>query len=142
MITHDWSSQFYVDLVTVDADQSCPTTHPEEVIYDIWPGTTLACDCLDHKNREKYELHQKCKRSGKTADHPLCKDVSAKAPIIQNKIKNFKFCAQLGDSYFDSTVQPIQVDEGTWSCAEGYQPCDEDSIASQDINTLSRVICV
>jgi hypothetical protein len=46
-IYKDWNEEMYLDIVTIDTDQECPDSHPEDFIYDIWPGTRHACDCLE-----------------------------------------------------------------------------------------------
>ena len=45
-VATDWNTSPFVDM-TVATDDRCPTSHPDEVIYDLWAGATILCDCID-----------------------------------------------------------------------------------------------
>ena len=41
----DWGSYPFVDAI-ITSSTSCPSSHPEDLVYDMWPGTRGRCDCL------------------------------------------------------------------------------------------------
>ena len=46
-LNKSWSAEPFVSVMALDSEtypEGCPITH-EELIYDIWPGTTMICDC-------------------------------------------------------------------------------------------------
>ena len=46
-LNKSWSAEPFVSVLALDSEtypEGCPITH-EELIYDIWPGTTMICDC-------------------------------------------------------------------------------------------------
>ena len=45
-VQNDWDTQPFVDML-VTTSRKCPTSHPVEVIYDFWEGSTILCDCID-----------------------------------------------------------------------------------------------
>ena len=48
-LNKSWSAEPFVSVLAIDSEtypSGCPITH-EELIYDIWPGTTMMCDCLE-----------------------------------------------------------------------------------------------
>ena len=45
LLREEWEQPFFVDIISIDADDLCPETHPESFLYDVWPGTVEACDC-------------------------------------------------------------------------------------------------
>ncbi len=61
-VSDDWNTKPFID-ITVTNQNYCPSTHPHEVFYDIWPGGSIKCDCLEHKGNI---LDRACKRSGKS----------------------------------------------------------------------------
>ena len=75
-------SQNYDTLVNTD----CPSTHPDEVFYEVWPGTRQMCDCLERDGDREYYFDIICQKSGKGARHksPDCINVQARAPIVQS----------------------------------------------------------
>ena len=44
----DWSMNPFVDAI-VTSEASCPSSHPEDLAYDMWPGTVGHCDCLQER---------------------------------------------------------------------------------------------
>ena len=44
-VASDWKTLPFVDM-TVTTDSRCPVSHPDEVIYDLWSGATILCDCI------------------------------------------------------------------------------------------------
>ena len=58
-----WTLQPFVDVTVVDASENpsgCPASHPEELIYEVWPGTYGYCDALEQKGDRSYKLGKKC----------------------------------------------------------------------------------
>ena len=44
-----WTQVPFVDAIVLDAEENilgCPDSHPDELIFELWPGTTGMCDCL------------------------------------------------------------------------------------------------
>ena len=41
----DYSVNPFVDAI-VTSNRNCPATHPEDFVFDMWPGTVGLCDCL------------------------------------------------------------------------------------------------
>ena len=115
-IAKDWNEEMYLDIVTIDADQECPMSHPADFIYDIWPGTRHACDCLERFNNplsypdrmcscnkercydKRHDKKPMWRYDGRFA-YKNCFEVPAVAPILQNIIKGTKFCASQADSF-------------------------------------------
>ena len=64
-----WSQVPFVDVTIIDATenpQGCPDSHPEELIYEVWPGITGMCDCLEREEDRDTFLYIKCEREGHT----------------------------------------------------------------------------
>lgn len=66
-IIDSWDQKFYTDLHVVDmtdeqADESkdCPSSHPEELIFNVWPGTVQACDCAKNDGKRVQTKHMMC----------------------------------------------------------------------------------
>ena len=47
MLKKSWESYTFVDIIVLDGQDSCPSEFPDEVIYEIFPGTRHSCDCLE-----------------------------------------------------------------------------------------------
>jgi hypothetical protein len=103
-LVKDWKDEFYVDIVTVDSDMSCPSTHSEPFLYDLWPGSNFGCDCLGipQKKYAKFYEHTHCEESD-NSNPRACAQIQSRPPIVQTSIKKFKFCARLGQSYMDQS---------------------------------------
>ena len=57
----DYSVNPFVDAI-VTSNQNCPATHPEDFVYDMWPGTVGLCDCLSNSdpNQDKTYKFEGC----------------------------------------------------------------------------------
>ena len=44
-----WDQHPFVDAI-ITHEHSCPSTHPEDLIWDLWPGTVGFYDCLEREN--------------------------------------------------------------------------------------------
>ena len=63
-----WEKEPYVDIVVQDTSklmQGCPATHPEEVIYNVWPGTEQMCDCTHRSRGAVLEMSSWCAKGPK-----------------------------------------------------------------------------
>ena len=62
-----WSQVPFVDVTVIDAaenPQGCPASHPDELIFEVWPGTMGLCDGLEAEGHRKYELGKPCDKAG------------------------------------------------------------------------------
>ena len=61
---NSWESLPFVDLIVVDANENyqCPESHPDEFIFEVWPGITAKCDCLQREDERTYTLNHGCVR--------------------------------------------------------------------------------
>ena len=44
----------FVDVTVIDASenpQGCPASYPEELIFEVWPGTMAVCDMLESEHQ-------------------------------------------------------------------------------------------
>lgn len=77
----DWSLAPFVGVKVVSAELPCPEDFPDDVIYDIWPGTRQRCDCLEWKDRSNVFLDTICDKEGDPAHrNDACYDVAADPP--------------------------------------------------------------
>ena len=54
-----WTQVPFVDVTVIDASENpagCPASHPEELIFEVWPGITGMCDCLERAGDRDYFL--------------------------------------------------------------------------------------
>ena len=78
-LNKSWSAEPFVSVLALDSETyptGCPITH-EELIYDIWPGTTMMCDCPEEifEDAEIF-LDTQCLNRGKTDPHwDTCVDI-------------------------------------------------------------------
>ena len=46
-----WQKEPFSDIIVVDQERGsfavCPSTHPNELLLNVWPGTRHICDCLE-----------------------------------------------------------------------------------------------
>ena len=47
MLKKSWESYPLVDIIVQDAQDPCPSEFPEEVIYEIFPGSRESCEIRD-----------------------------------------------------------------------------------------------
>lgn len=88
-----WGTEPFTDIIVVDVNETqmtdCPKTHPEELIYEVWPGTRQMCDCLErdqigNKYAREFYLDIICIKTGKNPLHASvdCFDVQGHPPIV------------------------------------------------------------
>ena len=67
-LVKSWGTEPFTDVVVVDIgannllDTECPVTHPDDVVYSIWPGTRHMCDCLERDGDREYYLDIICSK--------------------------------------------------------------------------------
>ena len=44
-VVHEWDTATFTSVGIVRGDESCPSSHPEMVLYDSWPGLEISCYC-------------------------------------------------------------------------------------------------
>ena len=88
MLIKSWQAKPFVEIVMIDVEdnqfeQSCPESHPEELMYEIWSGTRALCDCLEQESSRYIAIDTMCVR-GDEAPHNSedCIDVGSLAPIV------------------------------------------------------------
>ena len=92
----DWRRVPFTDITVVEGvDRPCPSDYPDEVIYDIWPGTRMMCDCIERSF--EYFLDINCNK-GKNGDHnsDQCYDVGGTHPVVQSNLNGVKVCGKRG----------------------------------------------
>ena len=55
VLEKSWDVKPFVDVVLHDGN-SCPETHPDDLIYELWLGTRGLCDCLERDGDRDYSL--------------------------------------------------------------------------------------
>ena len=63
-----WSQEPFTHVTVVDAEenpQGCPDSHPDELIFEVWMGTTGLCDGLQSPDKEwkRYHLGKGCDKA-------------------------------------------------------------------------------
>ena len=101
----DWLSVPFTDITVVDSDRACPKDYPDNVVYEVWPGTRRMCDCIERSF--EFFLDQECEK-GKNADHnsDQCYDVGGTSPIVQSNLKGVKVCGKRGGLPFLKAIRP------------------------------------
>ena len=98
-------------MISIDATQSCSdyTYYTEPFIYDMWHGTTAYCyHFVDPEDRSR--MHSRSGyMCGDKQKPPDFLSFPQLAPVVQDKIKEFKFCASTsGETYLNKTVTPVK----------------------------------
>lgn len=103
--------------MVVTTDYKCPATHPDEVLYDLWPGATIVCDCIERDGQAFRDI--KCSK-GKDGDHngAWCYEQLPMPPVVQANLNGHRICGKrYGDSYLTTPVPTNQT------CPVGYKVC-------------------
>ena len=75
-IINSWDQKFYTDLLVIETDEQadeskdCPLSHPEELIFSVWPGTIQACDCEKNDGKRVHNKHMHCMKPEADKDPP------------------------------------------------------------------------
>ena len=57
-IKSDWTTPPFVDVELITGSAKCPSSYPDEVFYEVWPGAELFCDCIEaFKEEMLYTRH-------------------------------------------------------------------------------------
>ena len=108
---------------------ACPETHPDDVVYEVWPGMTQMCDCLERSSNREIFRDIRCDKVGKKKTHgsPDCFDVPGHPPIVQNRVNGIKVCGRRADGLtLMSVTRPRKLsDSDSYRCPEGTKACNE-----------------
>ena len=147
-LNKSWNAVPFVEVLAVDSEiypEGCPETH-EELIYDIWPGTTMMCDCLernDYGTDRDYFLDIECV-TGKNAPHNSadCFNIAGQPPRVLSSINGVRYCAKRAESYLSmyERVLPVEADNGSYKCPENTKACNESWLSDKE--HAQSVICI
>ena len=115
----------FVDVMVTDA-YNCPFEFPEDLVYDIWPGTTGHCDCLEQEGARQFTLSM-CNRSKEGSQKgPDCHDRAGLAPIVQNRFNGLRYCSKHSSKPFSDMTRPMVDPTNTakYKCPAGTVPCN------------------
>ena len=62
-LARGWKTEPFIDVIVMDSTldtAGCPADFPDEVVYDIWPGTMQMCDCMQRKEERKIDIGTEC----------------------------------------------------------------------------------
>ena len=61
-IARSWTRKPFVAVKAFDAKETlaCPFEYPEELLYDIWLGTRMMCDCLERADDRTIAFDREC----------------------------------------------------------------------------------
>ena len=77
-----WNQRPFVDVIVANGEEQCPLDHPEDLVYDIWPGTCGHCDCLRREGDRNWTLDKECDRGNNCSEKSEdCYDRPGLAPI-------------------------------------------------------------
>ena len=110
MLKQSWESYAFVDIIVQDSKDPCPSEYPDEVIYEIFPGTRQACDCLEREGDRTFKMDEMCYEDEETyAIEEGCDNVGSIAPQIMNSINSLKYCGVRNEVSLMSMVRPVKV---------------------------------
>lgn len=74
----------------------------EDLVYDLWPGTRVHCDCLEREGDRSYFLDIKCDKTRDETNNDVsgehksddCHDRHGLAPIVQNRFRGIRYCGK------------------------------------------------
>ena len=140
VLARDWVLPPFVDIKVRHAEDTCPYTHPEDVMYEIWPGTRMRCDCLEREGDRLVDIDMVCQR-GDDAPHnsPDCLDATADAPMVLNRFNGVRYCGKRGIESIKTMQRPVKDGTGQYNCPRGTVACNEEWLASTA--TLEYVVC-
>ena len=129
-----WSQVPFVDVTVIDAAENptgCPASHPDELIFEIWPGTMGLCDYLENEHDRSYELGKPCDKAGDVDDSKYQKQgddaysVWGINPSIQNVVKGARYCGKRGGETLTNMTRPQYIaSEDKYKCKDGWSPCN------------------
>lgn len=122
-----WQQVPFIDVYPT-LETTCPPDFPDDMIYDIWPGSKGHCDCLQRSDDRAYFLNRMCDKS-KNGDSKSedCYDRAGLAPIVMNRILGVRYCGKRGSESLTDMQRPIRNgDDQTaeYRCPEGFKACN------------------
>lgn len=130
-----WDQRPFVDAI-ITPEQVCPSTHPDDLIWDMWPGSVGYCDCLEMDGHRHVDLNMMCKGGGSldpkddskhtSQDRFDCRGGIGLPPIVQNKFDGVRYCGARSSYSFREMQRPVRKSDGTFACPESYQACNPD----------------
>lgn len=144
ILKKSWETKPFVDLV-VTTDEKCPSSHPDDVVYEMWLGTSYVCDRLQNANERSYEFEQCMEKEARKIDEeerPMSDSFHVKGlpPVIQNKIRGVRYCGKRSKLSFREMQRQVRDADEKYVCPEPYLPCIEDSGSIPD-DSHDFVIC-
>ena len=105
---------------------NCPDEYPEDLIYDIWPGTQGHCDCLQESEKRDYTFGYCSKGKGGSQNSEDCHNRAGLAPIVQNRFNGVRYCSKPSDKRFSEMTRPVvdPANTGKYKCPAGTVPCN------------------
>lgn len=121
-LLRSWAQKPFVDIQAYDSNEftRCPEDTPEDVIFDVWMGSRLACDCRGSVGERIIGMDRVCEEESND-----CKELVAIPPMVLNVLNGVRFCGKLSELTFSETVRPYKV-AGEWVCPRRYLPCNEE----------------
>ena len=86
------------------------------MFYDLWPGTTIMCDCLKHNGKV---LNRACKKGGRSSDPASCERINPVAPQVQAMFYGYRVCGSRGGDTFLDVKRGTSLQVGG-VCPAGY----------------------
>ena len=92
----------------VTTEPLCPESHPEDLIFEMWPGSRGYLSCFQDESDRRYELRYKPGEYDVTKnrddrfidDNGHCTVRHGKAPIFQNRFNGLRYCGKRGELNF------------------------------------------
>jgi len=114
-----------------DSKTRCPKDHPHEVVYDVWQGINLWCDCKSKLGVKYILINNDCLN----VQDGLCTKQDAVSPLVIDNLGGYKVCGKRGTPFVDMVRAVVakpkkgeKVDPKkplAWGCQkEGYIPCN------------------
>ena len=122
-----WTSLPFVDIAIVDAQQNpegCPDSHPDEIIFEVWPGTQNFCECLGSQESADVKVPKYTLTNSAKCPQAQCNMIEGRHPIVQNIVNGAIYCGKRGGASFSETVRPELSNGEAISCPVGYQVCN------------------
>lgn len=98
-MARSWTRKPFVAVKAFDAKETlaCPADYPEELLYDIWLGTRVVCDCLERLEDPTIALDIECessKKNGGGGKSDGCFDQGGIAPIVLSAFNGVRYCGR------------------------------------------------
>ena len=135
----------FVDLTVLDTSMQgntiCPFGYEDEVISELWPGTTEMCDCLDSPRFSTYYLGVRCPYTKPGGEYSQCEGVDAIPPIQQHSVNGIKVCGKRATGLsLASAVRPTKSANSGYACPTGYMACNESFLTDADLVEFAMCI--